>query len=66
MFWLIVGLLLACLCSATSNYDTSMVHRLLRDRHVLIQDGLSFFNGTKVEDVKNRADNHEVREIMAM
>ena len=35
----------------SSNYDTSMVHRLMQDRDVLIQDGLSYFNGTTLHDV---------------
>jgi len=37
---------------ASSNYDTSMVERLLTDRDTLIQDGLSYFNGTTLRDVK--------------
>ena len=37
---------------ASSNYDTSMVERLLGDRDTLIQDGLSYFNGTTLRDVK--------------
>ena len=35
--------------SVASNYDTSMVDRLLKDRHILIQDGLSYFNGTTLQ-----------------
>ena len=38
----------------TSSYDTSMVHRLLGDRQILIQDGLSYFNGTTIKDIKSR------------
>jgi len=40
--------------SVSSSYDTSMVNRLLADRKMLIQDGLSFFNGTTLKDVQNR------------
>ena len=45
---LVVVLTPACV---SSNYDTSMVHRLMQDRDVLIQDGLSYFNGTTLHDV---------------
>ena len=39
---------------ASSNTDTNMgmVERLLGDRDTLIQDGLSYFNGTTLRDVK--------------
>ena len=40
--------------ASTTNYDTSMVHRLLSDREMLIQDGLSYFNGTTLRDIRNR------------
>ena len=49
-----------------SNYDNSMVNRLLQDRDILIQDGLSYFNGTTLEDVKRHDDGHEVRCIMSI
>ena len=50
---LLTALLLVVLTPAhvSSNYDTSMVHRLMQDRDVLIQDGLSYFNGTTLHDV---------------
>ena len=35
--------------SPASSYDTSMVDRLLSDREVLIQDGLSYFNDTTLK-----------------
>ena len=35
--------------SPASSYDTSMVHRLLSDRDILIQDGLSYFNETSLK-----------------
>ena len=56
----LLSLLLLLLLSATgadvtaTNYDTSMVHRLLSDREMLIQDGLSYFNGTSLRDIRNR------------
>jgi len=53
-----VVLALAALAAAakgvSSSYDTSMVNRLLADRKMLIQDGLSYFNGTTIKDVLNR------------
>ena len=54
MAFVMVTLTLACLSNsfASSNYDTSMVDRLLADRDTLIQDGLSYFNGTTLRDVK--------------
>ncbi len=33
------------------NMNHSMVDRLISDRDVLIQDGLSYFNGTTLKDV---------------
>ncbi len=33
------------------NMNDSMVDRLISDRDVLIQDGLSYFNGTTLKDV---------------
>ncbi len=33
------------------NMSHSMVDRLISDRDVLIQDGLSYFNGTTLKDV---------------
>ena len=50
----------------SSSYDTSMVHRLFQDRDVLIQDGLSFFNGTTLHEVKSHDDGHEVRCVMVI
>jgi hypothetical protein len=35
--------------SPASSYDTSMVQRLLTDRDILIQDGLSYFNDTTLK-----------------
>ena len=35
--------------SPASSYDTSMVHRLLSEREILIQDGLSYFNDTTLK-----------------
>lgn len=49
-----------------STYDTSMVHRLLSDRNVLIQDGLSYFNDTTLTDVRGRGDGHGVRCIISV
>ena len=43
--------------SASPSYDTSMVHRLLSDRDILIQDGLSYFNETSL---KVKLDNSEI------
>ena len=31
-----------------------MVHRLLSDRDILIQDGLSYFNGTRLKDLRQK------------
>jgi hypothetical protein len=50
----------------SSNYDTSMVDRLLTDRDVLIQDGLSYFNGTTIRDVAAENEGHEVRCIISI
>ena len=49
--FILTGLLNSFVC-VSSNYDTSMVERLLGDRDTLIQDGLSYFNGTTLRDVK--------------
>ena len=46
---------------ASSSYDTSMVHRLMSDRDILIEDGLSYFNGTTLKDVMKHDEGHEVR-----
>ena len=51
---------------ASSNYDTSMVHRLMQDRDILIQDGLSYFNGTTLRDVVRHDEGHEVRCVMVI
>lgn len=66
--FLVVSLTIASLFNsfASSNYDTSMVERLLGDRDTLIQDGLSYFNGTTLRDVKTHDDGHEVRCIMSI
>ena len=50
---------------ASSNYDTNMgmVEKLLGDRDTLIQDGLSYFNGTTLRDVKryiNETSNNHI------
>lgn len=50
----------------SSNYDTSMVHRLLSDRDVLIQDGLSYFNGTTINSLREKNGGHEVRCILSI
>ena len=53
--------------TVNSNYDTSMVHRLLEDRDLLIQDGLSYFNGTTLKDVvANNHGGHEVRCVISI
>ena len=41
-------------CPTSSSYDTSRVDKLLADREILIQDGLSYFNGTTIKDIKAR------------
>ena len=51
---------------ATSSYDTSMVHRLMSDRDILIEDGLSYFNGTTLKDVMKHDEGHEVRCIISV
>lgn len=38
-----------------------MVDRLFSDRDILIQDGLSYFNGTTMRDVLAEDEGHEVR-----
>ena len=62
---LVCGILM-CSSSASSNYDTSMVHRLMTDRDILIEDGLSYFNGTTLTDVQRSNDGHEVRCIISV
>ena len=52
--------------TASSNYDTSMVHRLMSDRDILIEDGLSYFNGTTLKDVQRHNEGHEVRCIISV
>ena len=59
-------LLLLVPVAISSNYDTSMVDRLLSDRDVLIQDGLSYFNGTTLKDVAGEDQGHEVRCIISI
>ena len=51
---------------ASSSYDTSMVHRLMSDRDILIEDGLSYFNGTTLKDVMKHDEGHEVRCIISV
>lgn len=50
----------------SSNYTSSMVDRLLADRDVLIQDGLSYFNGTTIRDIAAEDEGHEVRCIISI
>lgn len=54
----------------SSNYDTgsssSMVARLMSDRDTLIQDGLSFFNHTTVEELQDRNTGHDVRVLIVV
>lgn len=64
--WLLLLLLQLLAEVVHCNYDTSMVHRLLTDRDILIQDGLSYFNGTNIRDIRHRNDNHEVRCIISI
>ena len=67
----ILILMLACWSTPTSstknsNYDTSMVHRLMSDRDILIEDGLSYFNGTTLKEVVSHNEGHEVRCIISV
>jgi len=62
----LLAILAAAVAPVSSNYDTSMVHRLMQDRDVLIQDGLSYFNGTTLHDVMSHDEGHEVRCIMVI
>ena len=50
---IVAFLLLGSSHQSSSSYDTSMVHRLMSDRDILIEDGLSYFNGTTLKDVVN-------------
>ena len=61
------SLLLLVNCgTVSSTYDTSMVHRLLTDRNFLIEEGLSYFNGTRLKDVRKHSDGHEIRCIISI
>ncbi len=66
--WLRTGAVLAVwvLGSVCTTYDTSMVERLLSDRDGLVQDGLSYFNGTTVSALRANSDGHDVRCIITI
>jgi len=63
---IVAFLLLGSSHQSSSSYDTSMVHRLMSDRDILIEDGLSYFNGTTLKDVVNHNEGHEVRCIISV
>lgn len=65
LFILAYGVIM-CSSTASTNYDTSMVHRLMSDRDILIEDGLSYFNGTTLQDVQRHNEGHEVRCIISV
>ena len=63
---LLLLLMSGCCGTVSSTYDTSMVHRLLTDRNFLIEEGLSYFNGTRLKDVRKHNDGHEIRCIISI
>ena len=60
---MLVGMLLLLdWCSVNSvNPEGSLVTKLMARRDSLMQDGLSFFNGTTVKAMQSRASGHDVR-----
>ena len=47
--------------SGSVNPEGSLVNKLMSQRETLMQDGLSFFNGTSVSNMQAKSHGHEIR-----